>query len=195
MVYLARPERRAAILEATMAIALEEGLAATTVRRVAQAIQAAVGQVHHHFGSVAELRAEAFATLTRRSLGSRSRKHAGEGPVALLLALLGHSDAAADIQENRLWNEAMLLAERDAAMKAAFAESIRAWHGEVAAAIRRGQAAGLFAATPPDDSAWRLIGLSNGLYGLLPFEGLGVSKEVFNRHILTAIERELGAAG
>lgn len=192
MAYLARSERRTTILEAAISIAMKEGLTAATVRRVAQETGTAFGQIHHHFRSVAEMRAEVFATLSRRSLEERSRKHAGDAPNDRLLALLGYFDTDRDIQENRLWNEAMLVAEQDGLMKAAFAESIRVWQLEIKAVIETGQSAGMFAGSAsPEDSAWRLIGLSNGLYGLMPYETLGFSKETFNRHIRTAIEHEL----
>lgn len=192
MAYLARQERRAAILEAAVSIAIKEGLAAATVRRVAQAIDAAAGQIHHHFDSASELRAEAFATLTRRSLEDKSQDHKDKNATTRLLALLGYSDTAADLQENNLWNEAILISQHDEAMKSALAENINTWHREIVAILEATQTGNASErCISADDSAWRLIGLSNGLYGLMQLETLGFTKEAFNHNMLCAIESEL----
>jgi len=65
VVYLCKQDRQAAILQAAARIALDEGLSATTVRRVACEARTAVGQVHHHFSSAASLRAKAYALVMR----------------------------------------------------------------------------------------------------------------------------------
>lgn len=49
MSYLNRDERREVILQAAMRVALAEGFAAMTVRRIASEADVAAGQVHHHF--------------------------------------------------------------------------------------------------------------------------------------------------
>lgn len=194
MTYLARHERRAAILEAAVLVVMKEGMAAATVRRIAHEIDAAAGQIHHHFGSASELRAEAFATLTRRSLEDKSREHEKKDPTTRLLALLGYSDTALDLQENNLWNEAMLIAQHDEAMESTLAESIKAWHREIVMilAIGKGRGSALHSSAV-EDAGWRLIGLSNGLYGMMQLETLGFSKDAFNRQMLVAIESELRA--
>jgi AcrR family transcriptional regulator len=48
MRYLSKDERREEILQAAMRVALAEGLAAMTVRRIAAEAGVATGQVHHH---------------------------------------------------------------------------------------------------------------------------------------------------
>lgn len=192
MAYLARQERRAEILDAAISIAMKEGLAAATVRRIAQHIGAATGQIHHHFSSASELRAEAFATLTRRSLESKRCEHAESNAVTRLLLLLGYSDTALDLQENNLWNEALMIAQHDEAMKSALAENITAWHAVIVSilAIERKRKACPRCGSV-EDAAWRLIGLSNGLYGMMQLETLGFSKDAFNRQMLLTIESEL----
>ncbi|ESJ83949.1 TetR family transcriptional regulator [Salmonella enterica subsp. enterica serovar Braenderup str. CFSAN000756] len=64
MSYLNRDERREVILQAAMRVALAEGFAAMTVRRIASEADVAAGQVHHHFSSAGELKALAFVHLS-----------------------------------------------------------------------------------------------------------------------------------
>ena len=128
MAYLCKKERRASLLEAAACIARQEGLAATTVRRVAQVAGVAVGQVHHHFSSAAELRAQAYARVMKilkeqldndcQSLSARER---------LTLFLISPQDQES-LMAIPLWHEAMLLTEQEPLMKSAFAASVADWH-------------------------------------------------------------------
>lgn len=91
MSYLNRDERREVILQAAMRVALAEGFAAMTVRRIASEADVAAGQVHHHFSSAGELKALAFVHLIRTLLD------AGQVPPpatwrARLHAMLGSED-------------------------------------------------------------------------------------------------------
>ena len=65
MRYLSKDERREEILQAAMRVALTEGFAAMTVRRIATEAGVATGQVHHHFASAGELKSLAFVRLIR----------------------------------------------------------------------------------------------------------------------------------
>lgn len=65
MRYLSKDERREEILRAAMRVALTEGFAAMTVRRIATEAGVATGQVHHHFASAGELKSLAFVRLIR----------------------------------------------------------------------------------------------------------------------------------
>ena len=85
MRYLSKDERREEILQAAMRVALTEGFAAMTVRRIATEAGVATGQVHHHFASAGELKSLAFVRLIRDLLdaeivgenaGWRERLHA-----------------------------------------------------------------------------------------------------------------------
>ncbi|WP_157747734.1 TetR family transcriptional regulator [Cohaesibacter sp. ES.047] len=61
-----KDQRRAEIVEAAIKVIDAEGIAAATVRRVAQSIPVSPGQIHHHFDSADALRAEAFLELWNR---------------------------------------------------------------------------------------------------------------------------------
>ena len=47
-------------MQAAMRLALRGGFAAMTVRRIAREAQVAAGQLHHHFTSIGELKAQVF---------------------------------------------------------------------------------------------------------------------------------------
>ncbi|WP_319529293.1 TetR family transcriptional regulator [uncultured Cohaesibacter sp.] len=66
MSYMPKDQRRAEIVEAAIKVIDAEGIAAATVRRVAQSIPVSPGQIHHHFASADALRAEAFLELWHR---------------------------------------------------------------------------------------------------------------------------------
>ncbi len=91
MPYLSKDERREAILQAAMRVALAEGLAAMTVRRIAAEAGVAAGQVHHHFASGGELKSLAFVRLIRELLDAEV---AGENASwrERLHAMLGSDD-------------------------------------------------------------------------------------------------------
>lgn len=116
MRYLSKDERREEILQAAMRVALTEGFAAMTVRRIATEAGVATGQVHHHFASAGELKSLAFVRLIRDLLdaeivgenaGWRERLH----------AMLGSDDGGFE-PYIRLWREAQILPAGIATSKA-----------------------------------------------------------------------------
>lgn len=56
-------------MQAAMRLALRGGFAAMTVRQIAREAQVAAGQLHHHFTSIGELKAQVFIRLIRDRLG------------------------------------------------------------------------------------------------------------------------------
>ena len=129
MSYLSRDERRELILEAAMRVALSDGFAGMTVRRIANEAGVATGQVHHHFSSGAELRAQAFVRVMGEMLevdvlpesaSWRERLH----------AMLGSNEDGFD-PYIRLWREAQVLASKDAELKGAYLLTMEMWHEKV----------------------------------------------------------------
>ncbi len=55
-------------MQAAMRLALRGGFAAMTVRQIAREAQVAAGQLHHHFTSIGELKAQVFIRLIREML-------------------------------------------------------------------------------------------------------------------------------
>lgn len=191
MRYLSKDERREAILQAAMRVALAEGLTAMTVRRIAAEAGVATGQVHHHFTSGGELKSLAFVRLIRALLDAdvvgenaswRERLH----------AMLGSDDGGFE-PYIRLWREAQLLASRDADIKSAYVMTMEMWHQETVAIIRAGAEANAFTLTDrAENIAWRLIGLVCGLDGITILNMPEMDDAAFNKHLDKLISLELG---
>ncbi|AEX54694.1 TetR family transcriptional regulator [Rahnella aquatilis] len=192
MAYLCKEARRTTILEAAARVARREGLAATTVRRVALEAGAATGQVHHHFSSAAELRAQAYTQVMKvlkdqlleqcQTLTARER---------LNLFLIDSKDEHS-LMAIPLWHEAMLLTEQEPLMKAAFALSVTDWHEMVSDAITLGRQKGEFVeGESPAHISWRLIGLSSSMDAMARLESLGLTADCAEYHLHRAIENEL----
>ncbi|MFD3246548.1 TetR family transcriptional regulator [Rahnella aquatilis] len=196
MAYLCKEARRTTILEAAARVARREGLAATTVRRVALEAGAATGQVHHHFSSAAELRAQAYTQVMKvlkdqlleqcQTLTARER---------LNLFLIDSKDDHS-LMAIPLWHEAMLLTEQEPLMKAAFALSVTDWHEMVSDAITLGRQKGEFVeGESPAHISWRLIGLSSSMDAMARLESLGLTADCAEYHLHRAIENELYKPG
>ncbi len=191
MRYLSKDERREAILQAAMRVALAEGLTAMTVRRIAAEAGVATGQVHHHFTSGGELKSLAFVRLIRALLDAdvvgenaswRERLH----------VMLGSDDGGFE-PYIRLWREAQLLASRDADIKSAYVMTMEMWHQETVAIIRAGEEANAFTLTDrAENIAWRLIGLVCGLDGMYVLNMPEMDDAAFNQHLDKLISLELG---
>ena len=190
MRYLSKDERREAILQAAMRVALAEGLAAMTVRRIAAEAGVATGQVHHHFTSGGELKSLAFVRLIRELLDADvAGKQAGWREQ--LHAMLGSDDGRFE-PYIRLWREAQILASRDADIKGAYVMTMEMWHHETVVIIRGGAEAGAFTLTDrPENIAWRLIGLVCGLDGITVLNMPEMDDAAFNKHLDKLISLEL----
>jgi len=190
MSYMNREDRRENVMEAAMRVALSEGLAAMTVRRIASEAGIAAGQVHHHFASAGELKSQAFIRLIRALLDAdvvaenatwRERLH----------AMLGSDDRSFE-PYIRLWREAQLLATRDDEIKGAYVLTMEMWHQETVAIIRAGEQEQAFRLKDrAENVAWRLIGLVCGLDGLYVLSMPQMDDAAFNQHLNTLITLEL----
>ena len=192
LVYLCKQDRQAAILQAAARVALDEGLAATTVRRVACEASTASGQVHHHFSSAASLRAEAYALVMRELQWDLEATSCHLPALERLQLYLIDAKHERYLQAIRLWREAMLLSEQDDLMKDDFAGSLYDWHRLVTNVIDSGLQSGQFKATDEaQDIAWRLIGLASSFDGMSRLESLGLTREKVAYNLNRAIEKEL----
>lgn len=190
MGYLSRDERRELILQAAIRVALSDGFAGMTVRRIASEAGVATGQVHHHFSSGAELKAQAFVRvmgelldvdLLPESASWRERLH----------AMLGSNEDGFD-PYIRLWREAQLLASKEHELKGAYVLTMEMWHEKVADIIDAGVKAGEFIRHDSTENiAWRLIALVCGLDGIYVLGMPDVDDAAFDRHLDAMIHREL----
>ncbi|MBY6256563.1 TetR family transcriptional regulator [Phytobacter diazotrophicus] len=190
MGYLSRDERRELILQAAIRVALSDGFAGMTVRRIASEAGVATGQVHHHFSSGAELKAQAFVRvmgelldvdLLPESASWRERLH----------AMLGSNEDGFD-PYIRLWREAQLLASKEHELKGAYVLTMEMWHEKVVDIIDAGVKAGEFIRHDSTENiAWRLIALVCGLDGIYVLGMPDIDDAAFDRHLDAMIHREL----
>lgn len=156
-------ERRAEILEATVAVVRERGFAATRVQDVARRMGVSTGLIHYHFDHKDALLAEAFAHAARLDLARFPDALAA--PTALdalarairLYAAEPASDAWA------MWIDAWGAALRNPRLRDTSRTLDLAWMGLLLDVVERGAADGEWACADPAGTAWRLAALVNGL--------------------------------
>lgn len=191
MRYLTRDDRREAILQAAMRVALAEGFNAMTVRRIASEGDVATGQVHHHFASANALKAEAFIRLIDELLNIELVPPSA-GWRAQLHSMLGSEDGMLE-PYIRLWREALLLAHKEPEIKSAYVRTMEMWHDKVVQLIRQGREAGAFSdGDTAENIGWRLIALVCGLDGIWLLGMPDVDEAAFHRHLAVMIDKELG---
>lgn len=190
MTYLSKDERREAILQAAMRVALNEGFTGMTVRRIAAEANVAAGQVHHHFASIGELKSQSFIHLIRALLDAEVVPETASWRERLH-GMLGSDEGGLE-PYIRLWREAQFLATRDPEIKGAYVLTMEMWHQETVAIIRAGAADNVFILKDrPEDIAWRLIGLVCGLDGIYVLNMPDMDDDAFNSHLNKSISLEL----
>ncbi|EOQ71510.1 MULTISPECIES: TetR family transcriptional regulator [Acinetobacter calcoaceticus/baumannii complex] len=191
MAYLNRDQRREMILQAAMQVALAEGFAAMTVRRIATEAQTSTGQVHHHFSSASHLKAEAFLKLMEQ-LDEIEQTLKTTSQFQRVFILLGAENIDRLQPYLRLWNEAELLIEQDIEIRKAYNLAMQSWHETIVQAIECGKQQGEFKnISNSTDIAWRLIAFVCGLEGIYQLGLQGLAEEDFKRHTEAIIRLEL----
>lgn len=192
MAYLQREARRETIMQAARQVALNEGLAAMTVRRIASKAGVATGQLHHHFSSIAALRAETLIVLIRQMMDAALAVETSS-VLARLQVILGCDDHAPE-PYIRLWREAQLLVNNDEMLCQAYTQTMEMWHAETVKVLCAGQQTADFRLhDTPEAVAWRLIAMVCGLDGLAVLGLAGMAGAQFDRNLYTTLCYEVGA--
>jgi AcrR family transcriptional regulator len=188
-------QRRAAIIDAAIEVALRNGLASTTVRDVAAAMGTSSGLIHHYFGSMDEVLAEAFERVASQDLeaSARAMRDAGSPTEALRVFFRGYMPAGKD-RAFQLWLDAWAEAARRPAVQATSRRLNLAWQGLLERAIGQGVAAGSFACPDPAGAAWRILSLLDGLALQVVAHGTTIARSDVVAWSTAAAERELGLA-
>lgn len=157
-------DRRQAIVDATLAVARERGLGATTVRDVAARMGTSSGLVHHYFKTMDEVLAAAFEQAAGRDFErARTAIEAQPDPAEQLEAFIrGYAPAQSD-WTMQLWLDAWSEAARRPALQRVSLRLNREWQALVRDIIERGVAARQFSSADPDAAAWRLLSVLDGL--------------------------------
>jgi DNA-binding transcriptional regulator YbjK len=114
------PDRRLRIVEATVDVIAEHGVAGTTHRLIAAAADVPLGSLTYHFSGLEDLRAQAFALHAERMAVKYEAHFAGvrstEDVVEAVTDLI-HGDAGADDRDWAVAYELVLAALRDPALR------------------------------------------------------------------------------
>jgi AcrR family transcriptional regulator len=157
-------DRREAILEATLQVLVRKGMAATTVRDVAQEMGTSSGLIHHYYASMDELLAEAFERSAGQDLeATRDSMAEGADPVAAMRIFFDTYVRADEAWAFQLWLDAWSEAPRRPALQETSRRLNVAWQELLEDAIRSGVAAGLMTCPDPKGAAWRILSLLDGL--------------------------------
>ncbi|KAA8735554.1 TetR family transcriptional regulator [Acinetobacter qingfengensis] len=191
MSYLNKQERRSQIIDYAKQIVLSDGLNALTVRHLSATAGISVGQVHHHFGSVSELKVEVFLALIKMNLETEDLKETGA--LTALANILGFVESSEQLTYLKLWNDAEQLIDSDVIFKCAYQQAILLWHESVKDVLDQGQLLGKFQfdTKQTDQIAWRLIAASCGLESLYNLDMPNMNTEFFYQHIHLFIQNEI----
>ncbi|MFL6071693.1 MAG: TetR/AcrR family transcriptional regulator [Actinomycetes bacterium] len=186
-------QRRSAIVDATVRVMVRQGIAATTVRDVAAEMGTSSGLIHHYFGSMDDLLAEAFGQVASHDLARSVAAVTGaDDPVRRLAVFFAAYNRADEQWSMQIWLDAWAEAARRPALQRTSRRLNEEWQGLVAALIRDGVGSGSMACDDPDAVAWRIISLLDGLALQSVAHGDLVRLEDANAWAREYAERELG---
>src|SRR5262245_18819133 len=154
MARLSPADRREAIVDAALAVALRKGLASTTVRDVAAEMGTSSGLIHHYFDSMDEVLAAAFERAASADLErSAARVAAAPSPAA---GLAGFFATYAPVEADwafQLWLDAWAEAARRPALQATSRRLNLAWQGLLESTIQAGVTDRSFRCADPSGAA------------------------------------------
>ncbi len=185
-------DRRAEIVAAAGALALDEGLESLTLRRVAEALGVVPGLVNHYFPAVDDLVAVAFGTAAAAELDEVMTAVAvGIGPLARMRRLV--AELVADDRDaiSLLWIDAWHAARRRPVLREEVTRQMLAWRDRIADLARDGGEAGTFRCTDPTATAVRILAVVDGLSVQAVMRSGADHASVRDLLVRTA-ERELG---
>lgn len=175
-------------MQAAMRTALRGGFAAMTVRQIAREARVAAGQLHHHFTSIGELKAQVFIRLIREMLDMPLVAEDASWRERLF-SMIGSEDGRLE-PYIRLWREGRAGRQRSD-IKAAYLLTMNMWHAETVAIIEQGLASGEFrSAEPAADIAGALSPVC-GLDGIYALDTQATDEAAFSRYVNKMITLEL----
>jgi AcrR family transcriptional regulator len=188
-------QRREAIVEAALDVAVRKGLASTTVRDVAGQMGTSSGLIHHYFGSMDDVLAAAFERVAAQDLGlSAQAMGEASSPVEALRVFFRTYTPADKDWAFQLWLDAWAEAARRPAVQATSRRLNLEWKGLLERTIRAGVGAGTFSCGDPGAAAWRILSLLDGLALQLVAHGTTISRGEVVAWATGAAEGELGLA-
>lgn len=156
--------RRGAIVDAAVEVMVRKGMAATTVRDVAQQMGTSSGLIHHYFASMDELLAAAFEHAAGQDLAATCEALAAcEGPLERLTAFFSTYARAEQEWAFQLWLDAWSEAGRRPELRETSRRLNTGWQLLLAGIIETGVEQGVMSCPDPAAAAWRILSLLDGL--------------------------------
>ncbi|HET8927647.1 MAG TPA: TetR family transcriptional regulator C-terminal domain-containing protein [Microbacterium sp.] len=156
-------QRRAQIAAAARELALDEGLAAVTLRAVAARAGVTPALVAHYMPSMDDLVAATFAAVVGAELDELRGLQASVAPVPRLAAVLRSVLDGTRDDVTLVWIEAYALGRRSEPLAQAVRAAMDRWQRMLRDLLADGVAAGAFRIADPADAAWQLLGMIDGL--------------------------------
>ena len=157
-------ERAAEIADAAHELALEQGLAAVTLRAVAARIDVAPALVAHYEPDMQALIASTFASIVAAELAEVDALVAGlPTPRKRLAAMLATLLDGSRDDVTVIWVEAWAMGRRKEALAAGVRDQMDAWQAMIRGVLEAGVASGEFETDDPAAAAWQLLGMIDGL--------------------------------
>ncbi len=186
-------DRRAAIVAAALEVMLDKGIAATTVRDVAQRMGSSSGLIHHYFASMDDLLAAAFGMAARQDLDATTQAMAtAEDPAERLRIFFGTYARAEQDWAFQLWLDAWAEAARRPALQDTSRRLNVAWQQLLATCVRDGVDLDRFTCPDPDAAAWRILSLLDGLALQAIAHRVPIDRDRVIRWSVAHAESELG---
>ncbi len=182
-------------MDAALSVALDKGLASTTVRDVAATMGTSSGLIHHYFDSMDDVLAAAFERVASHDLRLTEAAVAdAPGPREAIVEFLRTYTPADKDWSFQFWLDAWAEAARRPALQAASRRLNLAWQGLLERTIASGVSSGVFRCADPPGAAWRILSLLAGLALQVVAHGTTVSRDDVARWTSIAAEGELGLA-
>ncbi|QMU73101.1 TetR family transcriptional regulator C-terminal domain-containing protein [Streptacidiphilus sp. P02-A3a] len=183
--------RRAEIVAAAAAVALEEGLECVTMRRIADALTVRPGLISHYFPVAEDLVAEAFGVAATAELDELIP---ADRPAGQALGHLGRFFSLTSGERydavSRLWLNARYLSRHRAILRDRVGAQEALWRERLTRLIQEGADSGVFRPDDPGVAAIQILVVLDGLGAHANTDRSDRPPAVTNMAVLTA-EREL----
>ena len=193
MARMSAERRRDAIVDAALSVARRKGLAATTVRDVANEMGSSSGLIHHYFETMDDVIAAAFERVAGQDLVETEAllRDAGD-PTAVVRGFLSSYAPVGEDWAFQLWLDAWAEAARRPALREVSGRLNLAWAAMLERAIRDGVTQGEFRSADPVGAAWRILSVVDGLALQVVAHQTIVDRADMLAWASLAAERELG---
>jgi AcrR family transcriptional regulator len=157
-------KRRQAIVAAAQAVAARKGLAATTVRDVAQEMGTSSGLIHHYFESMDELLATVFNEVASADLAAtRELMNRAGSPTGRLGAYFAAFADPDNDSVHQFWLDAWSEAGRNHTIRERSRTLNIEWQSLLSEVIHMGMATGEFNSVDSIEVSWKALSLLDGL--------------------------------